>query len=71
MITKCWPGWYKVNIDYIHASDKSERIQWCKNNIGFTDHDTWVFQPLPSRVSHGNFLFKEEKWALMFVLRWT
>ena len=71
MITKAWPGWYKVNIDLPYESDKSERIKWCKENIGFTDHDTWVYQRTPTLPSHGYFCFKQEKWALMFVLRWS
>ena len=68
MITHCWPGWYRVEIP-IYTLDIPEREQWCKDNIGFSDKDTWVFQKTPMRTGH--FSFKEEKWAVMFVLRWA
>jgi hypothetical protein len=69
MITKVFPDWYKVNIDILHH-EVSEREQWCKDNIGFSDHDTWVYVRTRP-MQHGHFSFKDEDWALMFALRWA
>lgn len=69
MITRVWPGWYHVDID-IYDRQRLEREQWCRDNIGFSDHDTWVFQK-NNHMLPGSFSFKQEKWALMFVLRWA
>lgn len=66
MITRVFPGWYKVGIDIY---DPAEKKTWCKQHIGFSDHDTWVYQR-PSR-GPGHFSFKDEKWALMFALRFA
>lgn len=71
MITKCWSGWHKVGIDIFNEKQKSEMMHWCKQNIGFTDHDTWVYQRTPHIPCHGYFSFKDEKWAVMFALRWA
>lgn len=69
MITKVWPGWYRID-DPVYTQQYAERERWCKDNIGFTDADTWVFQKPHSGGGPGKFSFKDEKWALMYVLRW-
>lgn len=69
MITYCWPGWYRVDVP-IYTNDVPKVVQWCKDNIGFSDKDTWVYQNSISG-SPGRFSFKDEKWALMFLLRWA
>lgn len=68
MIKKVWPGWYSVNIP-VHRSSYADREAWCKSNIGFSDKDTWVF--VEAGGSPGHFSFKDEKWAMMFLLRWS
>lgn len=69
MIKKVFPGWYMAELDIYHNME-AERTQWCKDNIGFTDHDTWVFYR-HNEMLPGHFAFKQEKWAIMFVLRWS
>ena len=66
MITKAWPGWYKVNKDFYYPL---EQVEWCRKNLGDSDYYTWVYQKELNRPGH--FSFKEEKWAMMFVLRWS
>jgi hypothetical protein len=69
MITRVFPGWYVVNKSFYYPT---EQLKWCKENIGFSDKDTWVFQTIndnPQATRH--FSFKDEKWAQWFVLRWT
>lgn len=69
MIKRVFPGWYLVGLDINHQME-AERTQWCKDNIGFSDHDTWAFQRY-TPAQPGHYAFKQEKWAIMFALRWS
>lgn len=64
MITSVWPGWYKVGLRVRGDLDYILKERWCLDNLGSSDHDTWSY-------SQYHFSFKDEKWALMFLLKFA
>jgi hypothetical protein len=62
MITLMFPGWYQVDRTFYNPV---EPMRWCKDKLGESDYYTW------SLSDRGKFSFKDEKWAMMFALRWS
>lgn len=75
MTVKQINGWWEVGYDNDreYYTDWSLRYKWC---VGLLDNSSWgVREPCQDNAYHNNqraaWLFKNEKVALMFVLKWA